>query len=188
MNENIRKEKSLNPSNFVHKAIDDLKAAKESHLNAADGLDHSIHLFEIGSEYWDHIDPAYFQTSGSGIAAVDFIATMAQEAANIRYSASNEYARISQFSGSADVFGSMTSTAHSVTFAVKTFDPTQIDKEINKPEKDEGYAGKFDKLDPELGRLYRQILQVRRRTTSHPEKSILSDIRQAYDHLISLHE
>lgn len=173
-----------NPSNIVGKTLEDLKAAKETHLNSADILDHSIRIVETSKEYWDYADPESFKTSASGIASVNFLKAMAREASLIRSVAVNAHDQISQLSSSSDSLGTVTTTAYSMVCRVNSFDPRKIDEEIEKPNKEEAYARKFDAFDPELGKLYRQIFEVRRRTTSHPEKSILPDIRQAYDHLI----
>lgn len=179
-------DEKIHPASYVNKALEDLKAAKESHLKTGDEIDHSIYVLETGKDYWDNIDPTPFQITPSGTASVNFLASMAQEASRIKYVSDADYAQVQLFSASADTFGTVTSTAHSVICKVEAFIPEKINMAIDKPEKDEEYASKFDSFDAELGRLYRQILQVRRRTSSHPEKSILSDVRQAYDHLIRI--
>ena len=81
-------------------------------------------------------------------------------------------------------YGTVTTTAATVICPVKSFDTSQIVRAIEKPQKDEEYTHKFEAFDLELGMLYGQILQVKRRTSSHPGKSILPDVRQAYDHLM----
>lgn len=174
------------PSTYVDKIIADLKTAKEKHLASVDVLDHSIFILEVGKEYWDHVDPINFNSSSTGTASSHFLSNMAQEALFIRDAAENNYGRISLFSASSDSFGTVTATAHSLVCPVSIFNPEKIYEAINKPDKDEKYAAKFEAFDIELGKLYRQILEVRSRTTSHPEKSTLSDIRQTYDHLMRI--
>ncbi|MDD2694470.1 MAG: hypothetical protein PHD58_00920 [Anaerolineales bacterium] len=109
---------------------------------------------------------------------------MSAEAASLRAGAADAYAQVLAFSSTASVYGTVTASAHSFVYRVEAFNPSLINDAITKPNKDEEYARKFEAVDTELGKLYRQILEVRMRTSSHPEKSILSDIRQAYDHLM----
>ena len=172
------------PGLFVDKTLSDLKAAKELHLLAADEIDHSIHIIEIGKKYWDHVDPHPFQTTPTGTASASYLEAMSGEAASLRAGAADAYAQARAFNSTASVFGTVTASAHSFVSRVEVFNPSWINDAITRPNKDEEYARKFEDFDPELGKLYRQILEVRTRTSSHPEKSILSDIRQAYDHLM----
>jgi hypothetical protein len=44
------------------------------------------------------------------------------------------------------------------------------------------YAGHLDKLDPELGRVYRSVWETLRGTTFNPERIALEQMRQAFDH------
>lgn len=174
------------PKVYLANTLKDLRAAKEYHLKSADEIDHSITILEAGQPYWEHVDPSPFYTTASGVATIKFLDVMAGEAHGLCTTGEDAY-RLSQImtttSGS---YGTVTNTAATVLFKVDAYDPSLIAKAIDKPQYDAMYISKYKAFDPELARLYNQILQVRRRTSSHPEKSILSDIRQVYDHLMRI--
>jgi hypothetical protein len=174
------------PSIFVHNSISNLIEAKKAHLNSADELDKQICIYQKGTEYYDFVDHDVFQTTPSGTATVDFLWALEQETARIRFNAEDAYREIVSLNSSTDAFGTVTNTAYQVVNKVDNFDFVGFNKVIKRPDKDAEYVQKFNRLDPELSRLYLQILEVKRRTTAHPGKSILSDVRQAYDHLIRI--
>jgi len=184
MDEKAKEVEPTPPNLYVNNALEDLKAAKESHLDSADKLDYSINVLETGKEYWDGVDPTSFRITPSGIATVNFLVSMAQEASFLKGVAVNDNEQIQSFNSTTGSFVSVTSTANSFVCRVESFNPEKIYQSINKPEKDEEYSQKFEAFDPELGSLYRQFLQILRRTTSHPGKSVLPNVRQAYDHLM----
>jgi hypothetical protein len=172
------------PRVYVANAINDLKASKDSHLKAADEISQSITVLETGQDYWNRVDPGPFISTPSGVASIDYLNMMASEASAIRVSGEDSYRLARIMNTTSGSYGTITTTAATVICKVESFDTSQIKKAIEKPHRDEEYTHKFETFDPELGKLYGQILQVKMRTSSHPGKSILPDVRQAYDHLM----
>jgi len=176
--------KIFQPGKLVDKILKDLKEVKELHLKAADELDHSIQIVSAVKPYWDYADPHLFQATPTGTTSLEYLRAMSDEAASLYTGAVDVYAQARAFSSTASGLGTVTLTAHSFITRVNVFTPLSVYEAIEGPERYEKYVNKFIAFDPELGRLYKQISEVRIRTLSHPEKSILSDIRQGYDHLM----
>lgn len=176
--------KRSRPRRLVEDTLKDLREAKKTHLFVADELDRSIRIVEAGQVYWVHADPEALNSSATGSTAVDYLVQMRLQAAGLRKKSSDMRPQAINFGSTAVVYGGVTNTVNTHVFQVQAYNPRRINDAIDSQTRNESYAKKFEALDAELGRLYRQVLQIRSRTTSHPEKSILSDVRQLYDHMM----
>lgn len=180
MNEDSE-DKGDSPSDCVDKAISHLQKAKAAKLSQADEIENSITILQAGKSCWDNVDRYELETTISGASAINFLGAMFEEASFIQDQAEAGLRRVSYFGGTVQTFGAVTNSASENIVVVSTYDPDIINNAIEQPIIDEKYASKFDKFNPELGRLYRQFVQIQKRTTSYPVKSMLPDIRQAYD-------
>lgn len=96
-------------------------------------------------------------------------------------SALDQIRRLNSTTGS---FSSITETSQAFISPVESFKAEQLSDVYESSDREDTYARKFAAFDSELGQLYQQVLETQRRTTSHPHKSVLPNIRQLYDHLM----
>ena len=174
----------VSPSGLVQDTLRDLSAAKNIYLERADKIDSWIRIVDAGQPYWDNVNEENLASTYSGGSAIDFLGSMARQAEVVRQEAERATLSFSSFNSTATVFGAITLNANTSIVRVEQFDPSSLETVVNSPNRDAEYAERLDVLDPELGRLLRQIHQTLSRTTSHPGKSIASDIRQVYDHFV----
>lgn len=88
-------------------------------------------------------------------------------------------------SASAGMFNGVTGTTASFIPSISGYPALVNATPLPSPVQHEGYAERFSKLDPELGKVYRGISEVLYGTRAEPERTALLLIRQAYDHLFS---
>ena len=174
----------ISPSGLVQSAREDLTTAKKVYLSRVDEIDSWINTLDAGKPYWDNVDENALASTYSGGSAIDFLGAMAKQTKSIRNEAEGSNKGQISFNSTDQVYGAITLNANVSIFHVDEFDPHPLKTIVNNPGRDAEYARKFEAFDSELGRLIRQIHQTFSRTTSHPSKSTVPDIRQAYDHLI----
>lgn len=174
------------PGEIVDNTLDDLNAAKKNQLKSVDNIDSAIRIVTAAKPFWDVVDRQTLSSSPTGASALNFIQVYSGQATVLRMKSEEVQDDAANILSTASGYGPVTDSAQSLVITVPNFNPATVQKEIDRPGRDEEYGVKFDDLDPELGKLYRQVLQIRSRTTSHPAKSVLSDVRQAYDHLMRI--
>ncbi len=180
----IMNDHEKSPSEQSHEVLHYLKLLKEARLSEVDELTHAIEVAQAAERYWTSANPQTFLNNPTGGTAVAVLNSFHQQATGLYQSAQMSLLSVRSLSTSADAYGTVTVSAYHMVTPVPTFNPGGMYEIMERPNRDEAYAHKYEVFDPELGKIYRQILQIMSRTTSYPEKSVLPDIRQAFDHLL----
>lgn len=98
---------------------------------------------------------------------------------------SDEITNLPNFSEQAYTVATSTATSASVMsgFIYKTYEVPKPPQQIHLPHRNEDYASKLDRIDPELGRTYRSVWETFYGTTESSGKNALFAMRQVFDHL-----
>ena len=182
----INEQEDEDPGEIVSNTIDDLTAAKDSHLESVDSIDSALRIVNSAKPFWVKVDRQTLSSTPTGTTALNFLQAFGNQATFLKTKSEDARDDAINILSTASAYGPVTDSAQSMIVNVPGFNPAVVQQEIDRPGRDDEYAAKFDNLDPELGKLYQQILQIRSRTTSRPAKSVLSDVRQAYDHLMRI--
>lgn len=175
---------SQTPWETSQSIIENLQDIKAKCLAELDYVNNAIAIAESADSYYRYANTSQLSSTDSGGTAL-----MVQSALHHLVASANgrmlESQQISRaIFSAASAYGYATNSVHSSIHPVPTYSPNSTEAAIQSQAKSIVYIQKFTEFDLELGKLYKQIVEVMGRTTSYPEKSIQSDLRQAFDCLI----
>ncbi len=175
----------MEPNEAARKIYEDCKESYEDGLKETDLKFRRLKIAEHAMGYWNNVSPSALGCSSTGGTAIANLYSVQQQAAKLRISGQNSLLNTQQMDSLFTGYGAITNTANDFVFAVDSYSSNEMNAVLNSYQRDELYAQKFERFNVEIGKIYRQTLEIQSRTTSYPQKSILPDIRQAFDTLLN---